>query len=374
MSDDIDQPIFVTKPSLPELEELTPYLEGIWQRGILTNNGPLHQQLELELERYLGVKHVCLFNNGTNALLLALKALDLTGEVITTPFTFAATAHAIDWNGLTPVFVDISPETLNLDPAAIESAITEKTTAILPVHCYGRPCDVSSIKEIADKYSLKVIYDAAHAFAVNDEHGSILNHGDLSILSFHATKVFNTIEGGAIICHTQAMKDKINALKNFGITDENTINAIGMNGKLNELQAAFGLLQLKHAKGNIDKRIQIDRLYRERLEGITGIQTFNTHEASSQDNGAYFPILVNDAYPMSRDELYEHLKLHNVFARKYFYPLLSNLPIYEHLDSSDKRKLPVSNSIAQNILCLPIYADLEQQQVERITHLIKGQL
>ncbi|MBW7858373.1 MAG: DegT/DnrJ/EryC1/StrS family aminotransferase, partial [Leptonema sp. (in: Bacteria)] len=252
------EPIYVTQPFLPDLQEFIPYIEEIWKNKILTNGGPFHQQLEKELATYLGVKYICLFNNGTNALFTALQTLELTGEVITTPYSFVATTHSIMWNKLTPVFVDVCPNTLNLDPSKIEAAITEKTTAIMPVHCYGNPCDTEAIEQIAQKHNLKVLYDAAHAFGVQDKTGSILNHGDLSVLSFHATKVFNTFEGGAIICHTEAMRQKINLLKNFGIVSETEVVEVGSNGKMSEINAAFGLVQLKHIDEAIAQRKALD--------------------------------------------------------------------------------------------------------------------
>src|SRR5450830_1077799 len=264
-------PVYVTRPSLPPLEELLPYLEKIWDTRVLTNCGPFHQELEQALCEYLGVKHICLFANATIALVTALKALRIEGEVITTPYSFVATAHSLLWNGIAPVFVDIEPETLNIDPAKIEAAITPKTTAIMPVHCYGTPCDVDAIQSIADNYNLKVIYDAAHAFGVKSQHGSILNYGDLSVLSFHATKVFNTFEGGAIVCPDAKTKKRIDDLKNFGYADEVTVIATGINAKMNELQAAFGLLQLKHVAKAIDRRREIDNLYREELSTVSGI-------------------------------------------------------------------------------------------------------
>ena len=295
--------IFVTQPLLPPLEEFVPYLEKIWESKWLTNCGPFHQELEKELANYLGVEHLALFTNGTIALVTALQALRITGEVITTPFSFVATAHSLLWNGIKPVFVDIHPQTFNLDPKKIEAAITPNTSAILPVHVYGNPCDVENIQEIANRYGLKVIYDAAHAFGVDYKGESILRHGDLSILSFHATKVFNTFEGGAIICPDAKTKKRIDDLKNFGFADEVTVVAPGINGKMNELQAAFGLLQLKHIDKAIDRRREIDDCYRKSLATVPGISCPSL-PTESTSNYSYFPVLVENKYSLSRDELY----------------------------------------------------------------------
>ena len=292
--------IYVTQPYLPPLAEFIPYLEKIWENKILTNGGPFHQQLERELCDYLGVKHICLFTNGTIALVTALQALRITGEVITTPYSFVATAHSLLWNGIKPVFVDVDPNTLNLDPAKIEAAITPHTTAIMPVHCYGHPCDVDAIQKIADNYNLKVIYDAAHAFGVQCHCGSVLNHGDLSVLSFHATKVFNTFEGGAIICPDEKTKTRIDQLKNFGHVGELTVVAPGINGKMSEFNAAFGLLQLKHINHALANRKAIDAAYRLQLKDIKGILCLND-AGEKVANYSYFPILVNADYPISRD-------------------------------------------------------------------------
>ena len=316
------QNIYVTQPYLPPLEEFIPYLQNIWDKRILTNGGPYHQQLEQALCDYLGVKHLALLTNGTIALVTALQALRITGEVITTPYSFVATAHSLLWNGIKPVFVDVDPNTLNMDPTKIEVAITPHTTAIMPVHCYGHPCDVSAIQRIADNYNLKVIYDAAHAFGVKDKQGSVLNHGDLSVLSFHATKVFNTFEGGAIICPDAKTKLRIDQLKNFGFVDEVTVVAPGINGKMSEINAAFGLLQLKHIDGALARRKEIDVAYREKLAGVQGIQCLNDGGEEAA-NHSYFPILVHPDYPLSRDALYQKLKDHGIYARRYFYPLRS---------------------------------------------------
>lgn len=363
------QPIYVTQPFLPPLEEYLPYLEKIWANKVLTNGGPFHQQLEKELCDYLGVKYISLFTNGTIALVTALQALRITGEVITTPYSFVATAHSLLWNGIKPVFVDVDPRTLNLDPAKIEAAITPQTTAIMPVHCYGQPCDVDAIQKIADNYNLKVIYDAAHAFGVTCHCGSVLNHGDLSVLSFHATKVFNTFEGGAIISPDAKTKQRIDHLKNFGFVDETTVVAPGINGKMSELNAAFGLLQLKHIDAAMVRRKEIDQIYRAALKGVKGITCLNGNSLS-ENNHSYFPILVGDDYPLSRDALYQKLKDHGVFARRYFYPLISDFPMYRSLGSAAPSNLPVATDAAQRVMCLPIYPMLNKKQLSQIIELI----
>ena len=362
-------PIFVTQPYLPSLSEFVPYLEKIWHSHVLTNGGPMHQQLERALGEYLGVEHIALFNNGTVALLTALQALRISGEVITTPYSFVATAHSLLWNGLKPVFVDIDPVTLNMDPAKIEAAITPQTTAIMPVHCYGTPCDVDAIQKIADIYNLKVIYDAAHAFGVCRDDGSILRHGDLSVLSFHATKVFNTFEGGAIVCPDVKTKQRIDQLKNFGFVDEVTVVAPGINGKMSEINAAFGLLQLQHMDKVMARRRDIDARYRQGLKGIQGLQVVDESSATTA-NYSYFPILINGDYPIHRDALYQNLKDHGVFARRYFYPLISEFPMYRGLPSAKPSNLPVATDIANKVLCLPIYPALSDLDVERVIDLL----
>jgi len=366
-----EKSIYVTKPYLPPLEEFIPYLEKIWENGILTNGGPFHQQLEQALCDYLGVDHISMFANGTLALMTALRALDLEGEVITTPYSFVATSHALLWNKLTPVFVDIDPETLNLDARKIEAAITPKTAAILPVHCYGYPCDVSSIKEIADRNGLRVIYDAAHAFGVRDQGGSILRHGDLSILSFHATKVFTTFEGGAIICPDAETKQHVDHLKNFGIVDELTVVAAGINGKMNEISAAVGLLQLKYVDSAITSRRKIDATYRDLLRDTPGIRCIDEN-AQVAANYSYFPILVEDDYPLSRDGLYVKLRQNDIHCRRYFYPLISEFPMYCGLLSASKDNLSVASNIANMVLCIPIYAGLSLEDVNKIVGVIRG--
>ncbi|MFZ2540640.1 MAG: dTDP-4-amino-4,6-dideoxy-D-glucose aminotransferase VioA [Gallionella sp.] len=363
------KPIYVTQPSLPPLDEFIPYLEKIWESKWLTNAGPFHEQLERELCKYLGVEHIALFTNGTIALITALQALRITGEVITTPYSFVATSHSLLWNGIKPVFVDIDPNTLNLDPAKIEAAITPQTTAIMPVHCYGHPCDIDAIQKIADTYGLKVIYDAAHAFGVRLNTGSLLNHGDLSVLSFHATKVFNTFEGGAIVCPDAKTKLRIDQLKNFGFAGEVTVVAPGINGKMSEFNAALGLLQLKGIDEAMQKRKAIDARYREGLVGVKGIHC-PPDAGEKVANYAYFPILVKPEYPASRDELYQRLRDGGIYTRRYFYPLISDFPMYRGLPSAAESNLPVASKIASEVICLPIYPDLSNDQVDIILDLI----
>lgn len=366
----MNKPITVTQPCLPPLEEFMPYLQQIWQNKWLTNNGPLHQQLEKELAEYLGVKYISVFSNGTLALITALQALNITGEVITTPFSFVATTHSLWWNKITPVFVDIEPKFLNLDPTKIEAAITPQTTAIMPVHVYGNPCQVDEIQGIADKHGLKVIYDAAHAFGVKKDGDSILNYGDLSVLSFHATKVYSTIEGGAIICHTEEMKHHIDNLKNFGFRGETVVEEPGINAKLNEVQAAYGLLQLKYVDGFIARRKEITELYRSLLKDISGIRFLDDMEGVTHGY-SYFPILIDkEKFGKSRDEVYEHLKSHNIYSRRYFYPLISSFEPYNTLEGSTPNNLKVAHKAAENVLCLPIFVELEDKQVVDIVNLL----
>jgi len=365
------KPIFVTVPHLPPLEEFLPYLQEIWANKWLTNNGPMHQRLESELADFLGVPFVCLTNNATNGLMLALRALNISGEVLTTPYSFVATSHSIAWQGAVPVFIDIDPTTLNLDPRQIEASITPRTTAIMPVHCYGTPCDVDAIDGIAAKHGLKVIYDAAHAFGVKCHCGSVLNHGDLSVLSFHATKVFTTFEGGAIICQTAAMKQRIDLLKNFGIESETVTSDIGMNAKMAEINAAFGLLQLKSVEGAILARKQVAMQYLEGLDGVAGITPVQNVSATGLNYG-YFPILVGRPYRLTRDELHAQLKENNLFARRYFYPLLSDFPMYSGLPSSQRQNLPVAVDAADRILCLPIFPGIGKESVARVLQLIQA--
>lgn len=364
-----NKPIYVTQPTLPPLEEFLPYLQQIWDNKILTNGGSFHQQLEQALCDYLGVSHISLFTNGTLALVVALQALRITGEVITTPYSFVATSHALLWNGIKPVFADIDGTTLNLDPDKIEAAITPQCTAIMPVHCYGHPCAVERIQKIADNYNLKVIYDAAHAFGVQHRNGSVLNYGDLSVLSFHATKVFNTFEGGAIISPDAKTKQRIDHLKNFGFVDEVTVVAPGINGKMSEFNAAFGLLQLKGIESALQKRKVIDAYYRAKLANVKGIRCLSD-SGETTANYAYFPILVGAGYPLSRDQLFEKLRHNDIYVRRYFYPLISDFPMYRGLPSAAQSNLPVASKVASEVICLPIYPGLTNEQVDSIIELI----
>jgi len=368
----LSEKIYVTQPALPPLDEFVEYLKQIWDSKILTNNGPFHQQFEKELSEYLGVKYVSLFSNGTLALVTALQTLRVTGEVITTPFSFVATTHSLWWNNIKPVFVDIEPEYFTIDPEKIEAAITTQTTAIMPVHVYGNPCKVEAIQKIADTYGLKVIYDAAHAFGVQINGNSVLNYGDLSILSFHATKAFNTIEGGAIICHDEKTKKRIDFLKNFGFADEVTVIEPGINAKMNELQSAYGLLQLKYIRDYTTKRKKISCHYRENLNNVNGIR-FLSDIKGIDHSYTYFPILVNASeYGESRDSLYDRLKLNNINGRRYFYPLISQFPTYCGLPSAKSENLTVATKIAEMVICLPLYPDLEKETIDRICNIIKN--
>lgn len=365
-----NDPIFVTRPFLPELDELLPSLREIWDNRVLTNGGPFHQRFEKALAEYLGVEHLSLFNNGTIALITALQALEITGEVVTSPFSFVATGHALLWRGLTPVFADIDPNTFNLDPAAVERALTGQTRAILPVHCYGRPCDLDGLARVADRHGLKLIYDAAHTFGVRVRGRGLASFGDLSVLSLHATKVFNTFEGGAIISPNAEMKAKIDRLKNFGFAGETTVEVAGLNGKMNEFSAALGLTQLKHVERVLRARGEIDRQYRERLTGVPGLSCHGWPEGTAA-NYAYFPILVDDTiFPLSRDELYEKLKNEGVYTRRYFYPLISEFSMYAGLPSAWPDNLPVATEVSRRVLCLPIYPELELKTVDIICALI----
>ena len=371
MIDKLNKPIYVTQPSLPPLEEFTELLKQIWENKIITNNGPFHQQFEKELADYLGVKYISVFSNGTLALMTALQTLRITGEVITTPFSFVATTHSLWWNNIKPVFADIESNSYNLDPVKVEAAITPQTTAIMPVHVYGNPCNVSEFQRIADTYGLKLIYDAAHAFGVKVNGNSVLNFGDLSILSFHATKVFNTIEGGAIICHDEKTKRRIDYLKNFGFAGETTVIAPGINAKMNEVQAAYGILQLKYVDENIAKRKAITELYRENLTKIPGIKFMN--DIPEVDHTySYFPIFIDaNEYGKTREELYEELKECNIYVRRYFYPLISQFPSYRGLASADPRNLPIAQNVADQVICLPIYPTLYFENIRTITKIIR---
>lgn len=363
--------IFVTKPDLPPLEEFTSLLQDIWQSKWITNNGKYHREFESALANYLGVPYISLFSNGTLALISALQVLNITGEVITTPYSFVATTHALWWNNIKPVFVDIEPYFCNIDPAKIEAAITPKTTAILAVHIYGNPCKIVEIQEIAYRYGLKVIYDAAHAFGVKQNDKSILNFGDLSVLSFHATKVFNTIEGGAIVCHDEKTKRRIDYLKDFGFEDEINVVIPGINAKMNELQAAYGLLQLKSVAGHIQRRKEISAYYFEHLHQVKGIKLIEEPESLIY-NYAYFPVFICEKeFGMSRDELYGKLKENNIYGRRYFYPLISQFPTYKGLDSSYPDNLPNATKITEEVICLPLYPELKKDEIQQIVQYVK---
>ncbi|MBQ0758061.1 MAG: DegT/DnrJ/EryC1/StrS family aminotransferase [Zhongshania sp.] len=366
-----DKPIFVTQPFLPPLDEFTPYLEEIWDSKILTNGGHMHQRFERALCDYLKVEHISLFNNGTIALLAALQELRVTGEVITTPYSFVATSHSLLWKGVKPVFVDIDPCTFNLDPARVEAAITPQTTAIMPVHCYGNPCDIEAIQFIADTYNLKIIYDAAHAFGVESGGESILNAGDLSVLSFHATKVFTTFEGGAVVCADAKSKKRLDYIKNFGFENDVSVVSPGINGKMSEINAAMGLLQLKYIDQIIARRKEIDLIYREQLSGIKGVN-IPRGQLGVVDNYSYFPILVEGDFRMTRDALHEMLVENNIYTRRYFYPLISEFSMYRGLPSSASSNLPNATDISRKILCLPIYPALSNDEVLHVVDMIRG--
>ena len=362
--------ITVTSPLLPDLGEFNEMLKQIWESKWITNNGRFHKQLETELAEYLGVPFVSLFTNGTLPLLTALQALRITGEVITTPYSFVATTHSIWWNGCKPVFVDIDPTTGNIDPDKIEAAITPKTTAIMPVHVYGKPCNTKRIQEIADTYGLKVIYDAAHAFGVKVNGESILNAGDISTLSFHATKVYNTIEGGAMITHDEKTKKRIDDLKNFGIHDEVTVVGPGINSKMDEIRAAYGLLNLRQVDTAIEARHKVAIKYREALRPVNGI-TFFDDMPGVHHNYSYFPIFIDaQKYGLSRNELYAKMKSENVLCRRYFYPLISEFSTYRSLPSAAKENLPNAHKMADQVLCLPMHHTLSDEDIERILELI----
>lgn len=362
--------ITVTSPLLPNLDEFNELLKDIWNRKWLTNNGHYHQELEKALCEYLKVPYISLFTNGTLPLITALQALRITGEVITTPYSFVATTHSLWWNGIKPVFVDVDPITGNLDPDKIEAAITPRTTAIMPVHVYGNPCNTARIQEIADKYGLKVIYDAAHAFGVEVNGESILNAGDMSTLSFHATKVYNTIEGGALVMHDEATKKRIDYLKNFGFAGETTVVAPGINSKMDEVRSAYGLLNLKQVDAAIEARHQVAIRYREALRDVSGIRIMEDIP-SVRHNYSYFPIFIDaDKYGMTRDELYFKMKESNVLGRRYFYPLISDFSTYRGLDSAKLENLPVAHQMANSVICLPMYAGLSEVDLNRIIDIL----
>lgn len=361
-----ERKITVTSPLLPSLDDFIPYLQDIWDRKWLTNNGHYHQELEKALCEYLKVPYISLFTNGTLPLICALQALRITGEVITTPFSFVATTHSLWWNGIKPVFVDIEPDTCDIDPEKIESAITPKTTAIMPVHVYGNPCNTDRIQEIADKYGLKVIYDAAHAFGVEVNGKSILEAGDMSTLSFHATKVYNTVEGGALVCHDEQTKKRIDYLKNFGFADETTVIAPGINGKMDEIRSAYGLLNLRLVDKAIEARHRLAMEYRKGLKDRKGIRVLEDIPGI-RHNYSYFPIFIDaEKYGMTRDELYFKMKEQNILGRRYFYPLISEFSTYRGLDSARFENLPVACRIADSVICLPMHHALEPQDTEKI--------
>ena len=363
--------ITVTSPLLPDLDEFNELLKDIWNRKWITNNGHYHQELEKALCEYLKVPYISLFTNGTLPLITALQALRITGEVITTPYSFVATTHSLWWNGIKPVFVDIDPATGNIDPDKIEAAITPKTTAIMPVHVYGKPCDVKRIQEIADKYGLKIIYDAAHAFGVEMNGESILTAGDMSTLSFHATKVYNTIEGGALVMHDEQTKKRIDYLKNFGFAGETEVVAPGINSKMDEMRSAYGLLNLRQVDKAIEARHQVAVKYREALRDVSGI-TFFDDMPGVKHNYSYFPIFVDaEKYGMTRDELYFKMKEHGVLGRRYFYPLISTFSTYRGLESATHENLPNAYRMADEAICLPMHHALSGKDVERIINEVR---
>lgn len=364
-------PTYVTQPFLPPLEEVHEYLEQIWASKRIANNGPYHQELEAALRDYLGVPHVSLFANGTLALVVALQAMRITGEVITTPYSFVATAHALSWNGITPVFADVLPDTYTLDPQQVEAHISPKTTAILPVQVYGNPCRHDNLQQIADTYGLKVIYDAAHTFGARLHGISLANYGDASILSFHATKVYHTFEGGAIICHDAKLKERIDYYKNFGFANETTVIGTGINAKMNEFQAAMGLLNLKYIEQQIEGRKARAAHYSQQLQTVPGIDLLPAIEGLWR-NYSYFPVFI-DAQKLgkSRDEVYHALRRHDIYSRRYFYPLISDFPAYRGLASAQADNLPHARQLAQTVLCLPMYADLPLETIDDIVTMIK---
>ncbi|WP_133501210.1 DegT/DnrJ/EryC1/StrS family aminotransferase [Cognatilysobacter terrigena] len=366
-----DRDIYVTRPFLPPLEELMPDLERIWTRRDLTNGAAFHREFERALASYLGVPFVSLFANATIALITALQCLRISGEVITTPYSFVATAHSLLWNGIEPVFVDIDPVSLSIDPARIEAAITPRTTAIMPVHVYGRPADVEAIQRIADTYGLRTIYDAAHGFGARYRGQSLAAFGDLAIMSFHATKVFNTFEGGAIVSRDAQTKQRIDYLKNFGFADEVTVVAAGINGKMNEFQAALGLRQLAHVDDCIDRRREIAVRYDAAFGSIRGLERLEAMD-EHEPNGSYYPVFVREAFRCSRDELYRQLKSAGIYGRRYFYPLISDFPMYRGRPSAAPAGLPVARQAADSVICLPIYPELSPDDQQRVIDVVRG--
>lgn len=372
-SDSPQKLITVTSPLLPDLQEFIPLLEDIWERKWLTNKGFYHKKLEAAMAEYLGVPYVSLFTNGTLPLITALQALGLNaGEVITTPYSFVATTHALWWNGLTPVFADVDPVTGNLDPAKVEEAVTERTVAIMPVHVYGTPCDTAALQAIADRHGLKIIYDAAHAFGVRVNGESILQAGDMSTLSFHATKVYNTVEGGALVCHSAEMKKKIDQLKNFGFTGEIEVVAQGINSKMDEIRSAYGLLNLQRVDAAIAARKATAATYRAALQGVPGIRCMEDIPGVSH-NYSYFPVFIDSAaYGRTRDELFFAMKEQNVLARRYFYPVIPDFAAYRTTLSAKAADIPVARALAESVLCLPMYHNLTAEDVERVIACMKG--
>ena len=364
--------VLVTSPLLPDLQEFTKYLEDIWDKKWVTNNGFYHKELEKQLAEYLKVSYISLFTNGTLPLITALQALKIKGEVITTPYSFVATTHSLWWNGIKPVFVDIDPETCNMNPDKIEAAITSETTAIMPVHCYGTPCDVEKIQAVADKYHLKVIYDAAHAFGVEINGKSILEYGDMSTLSFHATKVYNTLEGGALIVRDAETKKQIDFLKNFGFNGETSVVAPGINSKMDEVRAAYGLLNLKQVDAAITARKKVAEHYRAALRDAAGVRLLNDIQGVKH-NYSYFPIFIDEKeYGMSRDALYYKLQEHGIFGRRYFYPLITSFYMYKHLESANPANIPVATRIAEQVICLPLHHELSDEDVDKTLEIILG--
>jgi dTDP-4-amino-4,6-dideoxygalactose transaminase len=364
----------VTSPLLPPLEEFIPYLEDIWERKWITNNGYYHQELEKALCEYLKVPYISLFTNGTLPLMVALQAFRITGEVITSPYSFVATTHALWWNGITPVFVDVEEKTGNLNPDKIEVAISPRTTAIMPVHVYGTPCNTDEIQAIANKYGLKVIYDAAHAFGVEKNGVSILNAGDVATLSFHATKTYNTVEGGALVCHDEATKKLIDYLKNFGFAGETEVVMPGINGKMDEIRSAYGLLSLQYVEDAVEKRRAVTERYRQAFRDVPGIKYIEDIPGVKY-NYSYFPVFIDkEACGISRDDLYDKLKLQNIYGRRYFYPLISTFSPYRGLDSAKPDNLPVATKLADNVICLPMYHELTEEDTRKIIDIVSGNI
>jgi dTDP-4-amino-4,6-dideoxygalactose transaminase len=365
-----DETVYVTRPFLPPLDELVPSLERIWATRELTNGAAFHREFEEALAKYLRVPYVSLFTNATIALVTALQCLRITGEVITTPYSFVATAHSLLWNGVEPVFADIDPQTLTLDPARVEAAITPRTTAIMPVHVYGRPADVNGLQRIADTYGLRIIYDAAHGFGAQYNGRSLADYGDLSVLSFHATKVFNTFEGGAIVSRDAQTKQRIDYLKNFGFAGETTVVASGINGKMSEFQAALGLLQLKYIDDCIARRGEVARRYDAAFADVVGIDVLGALDHYIP-NFSYYPIFIGRDYPIERDALYANLREAGIHGRRYFYPLISDFPMYRGRPSAARAGLPIAHQVADAVICLPIYPELPEADQKRIIDCVR---